>query len=411
MKSIIFHSSFFIFHSQGRAGVRMKILGIVAEYDPFHRGHLHHMTEAVRRVSPDLVFVVLSPCFKQRGELSLLSPSDRARLALEAGADAVFALPVLWTVRDAEHYALGAVSLLSKLGITHLAFGAETADESLLFRAADLLENPLPVFSTLLKEKLSSGAGYPAALSGTFSSVLPEAEGLLDRPNNILAVCYLRAMLRLNLSLRPVIIPRAGSYHAAGIDPVSPSASAVRDSLLRGSYAAAFEAVPSYTADLLRRRFLERRIPDERILDAILLSRLRSMSAEEYSLLPDLSEGMENAVRSAAAVSRTREELITTLSGRRYPSARISRLCASALLGISENDTKTASLPDYALLLGLRKRPEMTALWKSIPLPVITSFTEWKKTAAPYDLAAWRIWAQCSGLSDTLPFTEKLISI
>lgn len=404
MKSIIFHS-------QGKAGVRMKILGIVAEYDPFHRGHLHHMTEAVRRVSPDLVFVVLSPCFKQRGELSLLSPSDRARLALEAGADAVFALPVLWTVRDAEHYALGAVSLLSKLGITHLAFGAETADESLLFRAADLLENPLPAFSALLKEKLSSGAGYPAALSGTFSSVLPEAEGLLDRPNNILAVCYLRAMLRLNLSLRPVIIPRAGSYHSAGIDPVSPSASAVRDSLLRGSYAAAFEALPSYTADLLRRRFLERRIPDERILDAILLSRLRSMSAEEYSLLPDLSEGMENAVRSAAAVSRTREELITTLSGRRYPSARISRLCASALLDISENDTKTASLPDYALLLGLRKRPEMTALWKSIPLPVITSFTEWKKTAAPYDLAAWRIWAQCSGLSDTLPFTEKLISI
>ena len=71
----------------------MKILGIIAEYDPFHSGHLHHMTEAVRRTSPDLVFVALSPCFKQRGELPLLSPSDRARLALEGGADAVFSLP------------------------------------------------------------------------------------------------------------------------------------------------------------------------------------------------------------------------------------------------------------------------------------------------------------------------------
>ena len=179
----------------------MKILGVVAEYDPFHSGHLYHMTEAVRRVSPDLVFIVLSPCFKQRGELSLLSPLDRARLALEAGADAVFSLPVLWTVRDAEHYALGAVSLLASLGVTDLAFGAETADESLLFRAAGLLENPSPAFSALLKEKLSSGVGYPAALSGAFSSVLPEAEGLLDRPNNILAVCNLRAALRLNLSL------------------------------------------------------------------------------------------------------------------------------------------------------------------------------------------------------------------
>lgn len=389
----------------------MKILGIVAEYDPFHRGHLYHMTEAVRRVSPDLVFVVLSPCFKQRGELSLLSPSDRARLALEAGADAVFSLPVLWTVRDAEHYALGAVSLLSSLGVTDLAFGAETADESLLLRAAGLLENPSPAFSAFLKEKLSSGAGYPAALSAAFSSVLPEAEGLLDQPNNILAVCYLRAIQRLDLSLRPVIIPRKGSYHAAGIDPESPSASALRDSLLRGSYSAAFEAVPPYTADLLHRRFLEKRIPDEHILDAILLARLRSMSDEEYSLLPDLSEGMENALRTAAASSSTREELITALSGRRYPAARISRLCAYALLGITENDTKTASLPDHALLLGLRKRREMTALWKSLPIPVITSFIEWKKNAAPADLAAWRLWAQCAGLPDTLPFTEKLISI
>ena len=389
----------------------MKILGIVAEYDPFHRGHLYHMTEAVRRASPDLVFVVLSPCLKQRGEIPLLSPSDRARLALEGGADAVFSLPGLWTVRDAEHYALGAVSLLSKLGVTDLAFGAETADESLLLRAADLLENPSPSFSAVLKENLSSGTGYPAALSAAFSSILPEAEGLLDQPNNILAVCYLRAILRLKLSLRPVIISRTGSYHAAEIDSASPSASAIRDCLLRGSYVSAFEAVPSYTADLLRRRFLEGRIPDERVLDALLLSRLRSMTDEEYSLLPDLSEGMENALRTAAAVSRTREELILSLSGRRYPAARISRLCACALLGITKNDTENAPLPDHALLLGLRKRPEMTALWKSLPVPVITSFTEWKKTASPSDLAAWRLWAQCSGLPDTLPFTEKLVSI
>ncbi len=389
----------------------MRILGIVAEYDPFHRGHLYHLSEAVRRVSPDLVFVVLSPCVKQRGELSLLSPTDRARCALEAGADAVFSLPVLWTVRDAEHYALGAVSLLSKLGITHLAFGAETADESLLTRTACLLEDPSPVFSAALKEKLSSGMGYPAALSAAVNEKLPEAEGLLDRPNNILAVCYLRAALRLNLSLCPVIIPRTGSYHAAGIDPVSPSASAVRDSLFRGSYAAAFEAVPSYTENLLRLRFLEGRVPNEHILDTILLSRLRSMSDKEYRLLPDLSEGMENAVRTAAAVSSTREELISSLSGKRYPAARISRLCAAALLGITRNDMETVPLPDHAFLLGLRKRPEMTALWKSTPVPVITSFTDWKKTALPADLAAWRIWALCAGLPDTLPFTEKLISI
>ena len=98
----------------------MGILGIVAEYDPFHNGHLYHLDEAKKRVSPAWTYVALSPCLKQRGTLPLLSPADRARCALEAGADAVFALPVLWTVRDAEHYALGAVSLLGSLGVTLL---------------------------------------------------------------------------------------------------------------------------------------------------------------------------------------------------------------------------------------------------------------------------------------------------
>ena len=104
----------------------MRILGIVAEYDPFHRGHAWHLAEARRQVQPDWTLVALSGCIKQRGEFSLLSPHDRAASAVEAGADAVFELPLLWTVRDAEHYALGAVSLLAMLGCTHLAFGAET---------------------------------------------------------------------------------------------------------------------------------------------------------------------------------------------------------------------------------------------------------------------------------------------
>ena len=389
----------------------MKILGIVAEYDPFHNGHLYHLTEAVRQVSPDLTFVALSPCVKQRGELSILSPADRARCALEAGADAVFCLPAVWTVRDAEHYALGAVSLLSRLGATHLAFGAETANPVLLRQAAEVLESPGPAFRNVLKDALSSGAGYPAAVSSALSASLPEADGLLDKPNNVLAVCYLRAILRLGLRLEPVIVPRAGGYHAAKVDPASPSASAVRDSLVRGDYASAFGAVPGVTAEILRRRFLERRVPDARIQDALLISRLRSMGEAEYRALPDLSEGMENALREAARKAETRSDLIASLTGKRYPAARISRLCACALLGITREETENAPLPENALLLGLRSRPETTASWKTAAVPVISSFTEWKKAARPSDLAAWSLWARCCRLPDTLPFCERIVTI
>lgn len=387
----------------------MKILGVVAEYDPFHNGHLYHLSEAIRLAEPDLTFVALSPCLKQRGELSLLSPSDRAFCALSAGADAVFALPVCWTVRDAEHYALGAVSLLSSLGVTHLAFGAETPDLSLLRRAAEQLESPSGALNASLRNHLDGGMGYPAALSAALSASLPEAAGLLDRPNNILAVCYLRAILRLNAAVEPVIVPRRGSYHAAEIDPSSPSASALRAALLRGNYHEAYGAVPADTADLLRRRFLEARIPDGNIFSALLLSRLRSMSPEEYRALPDLSEGMESALKKAAAEAAGRSQLIALLSGKRYPASRISRLCACALLGVTRADLDALPLPGSALLLGLRKRPEMTACWKALAFPVITSFTEWKKTASPADLAAWRLWAQCCRLPDTLPFTEKTV--
>jgi len=389
----------------------MAVLGIVAEYDPFHNGHLYHLNEAKSIVKPDLTYVVLSPCVKQRGDLPLLSPLDRARLALEAGADAVFALPVLWTVRDAEHYALGAVSLLASLGVTHLAFGAETNDLPLLNKAAGLLESPAPSLRSALKTGLSAGLGFPIALSRAAGDLLQGAEALLSRPNNILAVCYLRAILSGNQKIEPVLIPRKGNYHAAGIDPEAPSASALREALLRGNYREAYAAVPASSAALLRRRLLDCRIPDDGILDALLLSRLRSMTPEEYAGLPDLSEGLENALRNAAVTARTRQELLDAVSCSRYPASRISRLCAYALLRITRKDLASVPLPDSALLLGLRKAPKMTARWKQLSLPVISSFTEWKKTAHPADLFAWRLWAQCCRLPDTLPFSEKTVSL
>ena len=389
----------------------MTILGIVAEYDPFHNGHLYHLAEAKKSVQPDFTYIVLSPCLKQRGTFSMLSPLDRARLALEGGANAVFALPVLWTVRDAEHYALGAVSLLSRLGATHLAFGVETDNLPLLRRAADLLESPSAAFEGILKEVLSRGTGFPSAVSAAARTVLPEASDLLDHPNNMLAVSYLRAIRRLNASIVPVPVRRKGSYHDSSIDPAYPSASALRNALRRGNYGEAYAAMSPRSASLIRRRFLERRVPDPAIGDALLLSRLRSMSVSDYTRLPDLSEGLENALRHASRTVSGREELIRTLTGVRYPAARISRLCACALLQAAPEDILSLPLPESALLLGLKKDPEMTSLWKNLPVPVISSFTEWKKTAHPADLLAWRLWAQCCHLPDTLPFSEKTVSI
>ena len=387
----------------------VSVLGIVAEYDPFHNGHLHHLREAVASAGSSSVIVAISGPFKQRGDAALFSPFMRAECALTAGADAVFCLPVLWTVRDAEHYALGAVHLLASLGADHLAFGAETADLALLQETAALLEEQPVGMQEALRALLSGGCGYPAALARAAGMYLPESGPVLEHPNNILAVCYIRAIRRLGLSMVPVVIPRSGAYHADQILPHAPSASALRDAFSRGSWNDSLSALPPSSRELVKNAILSGCIPDQKKLDTLLLDKLRSMTAAEAALLPDCPEGLDRALLSAASEVSSRKELILRLTSRRYPTSRISRLCTYALLGITNRQLKETRLPDHALLLALKKDPSLTGLWKTCPVR-ISGASDWLNAAEPADRFAWRIWTLASGLSGSFPYTQKIIS-
>ena len=361
------------------------------------------------RVSPSAVLVALSGPFKQRGEAALLSPFVRAECALSAGADAVFALPVSRTLCGAEHYALGAVSFLASLGATHLAFGAESADLKLLQRTADLLEDPPAPLRAALHAALARGKGWPAALSEAAGLCLGESRALLCRPNNILAVCYLRAVRRLGAALTPVVIPRSGSYHADRPDPAAPSASALRDSLRRGNWQEALCCLPEPSAAAVRAAFLSGNVPDPARLDTLLIGKLRGMTPEEAARLPDCSEGLDRALLKAAERASSREELITMLTGRRYSSARISRLCACALLGITRSSLEQAAPPSAALLLGIRKNPSLTGSWKNSSVQLLTA-SKWQESADPADLAAWKLWGIAAGLPASWPFARRLMT-
>lgn len=382
-----------------------KVLGIVAEYDPFHRGHERHLSLAKEQVRPDFTYVVLSGCFKQRGELAMLSPYDRARCALAAGADAVFALPAAWTVRDAEHYALGAVSLLHRLGITHLAFGAESESLEAMEKIAELLENPTDGFQEALHRRLKAGAGYPRAVSQALEEINPVWAEIMNQPNNILAICYLRAILRLDAQIQPVLIPRQGGYHADRIEPEQPSASALRGALERGNYVPAYQAMTAESARLLRKALLNSTLPRREALDMLLIGRLRSMTREDIQALPYVSEGLEDLILSAARKVQTREQLLDMVSGKRYPKARISRICAWALLGLKPEELEAERLPEQAILLGLRDKPEMTALWRDKKNLITTSWTN------ETDIKAWQLWAQCAVLPDVYPWKEKVVRL
>ena len=236
----------------------MRILGVIAEYNPFHLGHAHHLCEARRLSNADYVIVVMSSCFTQRGEAAILSPSGRARMALAHGADAVYALPACWAVRDAEHFALGGVALMHALGANMISFGAETADIASLTACARMLEQPDEAFSAALRRHMDQGKPYPAAVSAAMAEVLPGAGALLSSPNNTLAVCYLRAMLRLNASMDVYPVPRNADYHATGLDQAYPSATALRGAIHRGDWRNACANTPA--ADILHTAALEGRL-------------------------------------------------------------------------------------------------------------------------------------------------------
>ena len=385
----------------------MRTVGIVAEYDPFHRGHAYQLAEAKRRSGADAAVVVMSTVFTQRGDPALLSPRLRAEAALRGGADLVAALPVLWAMRPAEQFAEAGVRLLRSLGVDALSFGAETDDLPLLAEVAALTEDTR--LQPLLRERMAAGLPYPRALSEAAESLLPGAGALLALPNNTLAVCYLRALRRLGGGMEVFPVRREGGYHdtapsAAGYA----SATAVRAAILNGCWSAVREAVPDDTP--IRRAAAAGALHRPDALDPALIARLRTMTPEELAALPDRSEGIERRLPEAARQTTTREALLAVCKTRRYPYARLSRLASAALLGITDADCALPP-PDRALLLGFRRDAEALPgqLGRCFPLqaPRPRPDCRWLLLES----RAWDLWALGAGLPSGLLYGEHVVTV
>ncbi len=392
----------------------MRIVGVIAEYNPFHAGHAYQLQKARELARADAVVVVMSSVFTQRGDAALLSPADRARMALSCGADAVFALPAAWAVRDAEHFALGGVSVLAGLGCDAISFGTETEDLSLMQEAARLLETPSLEFDKSVCARMAGGLPYPAALSAAMEAELPGAAALLDTPNSTLAVCYLRAMLRLNAQMDVIPVQRIGSYHDSSLGDTLPSATAVRAAYQRADWSAIRAAMPEEAFAILRHAEEQGGIHRPGSLDAALLYRLRTMSAGDYAALPDVSEGIENRLAAAAQTALSREALLLSAKTRRYPYARLSRLATHALLGLTDADLPRDGL-SAAWLLGFRReqRVLLSELSARAALPIIGKAADFDRSQPWFqtELRAYDIWSLGAGLPAGLALTQGVAVI
>ena len=303
----------------------LKIIGIICEYNPLHKGHKKQI-DRIREENPGCGIVCLmSGNFVQRGQPAIIDKAVRAQAAIASGADLVLELPVTASLSSAEGFAAKGVSILS-LFCDGLSFGMENADSALLSSTVDsLLDERFPEQLHLM---LDQGLSFPAARQRALEK-MGISGSLLDSPNNILAVEYCKAIRLQNSTMTPMPLRREGSYHDTYADSENPSATAVR--LLMAESGAWLDYLPSCTRDILSGA----KIHELKYAEQAILYRLRTMTEDEYEALPYGSEGLWRKLMHSAYACATLDEIIQRTKSKRYTRTRLDRMILCAFLGIS----------------------------------------------------------------------------
>ena len=323
----------------------MRTVGIICEYNPFHNGHLRQLRLARELTGEDCALVCLmSGNFVQRGEPAVFPKRVRAEAAMRCGADLVLELPLTVALSSAEGFAAGGVSILSALGCDYLCFGTESGDIDALRRTAEA--NLDPVFDALVRAELETGCSYASARQRALETL--GAGAGLSSPNDVLAVEYLKAILRQNSPLRPLPIQRPDTYHAAALDPSAPSATALRRALCRDKHC--LSAVPETLHALYEAAPIHSWQAGERAALAI----LRTLPDEAFAALPYGAEGLWSKLMKNCRACASTAEIVEATKSKRYAHSRVQRMLLCAILGLSWDDLQTP--PPYARILAFNRK-------------------------------------------------------
>lgn len=340
-----------------------KVLGIVAEYNPFHNGHFYHMQESKKNTEADSCICVISGNFTQRGEPSIVNKWAKTYMALCCGADLVIELPTIYSISSAENFASGAIKIFDSLKIvTDISFGAECNDLATLNNIANVFYSEPANYKTILNHELKRGLSYPMARENAVLMYLNDIKryaNVLSNSNNILAIEYLKALKQQKSMIQPNIVPRKNVYYNDQkiVDDFA-SATAIRKLMLNREYAEVRKVVPRSTYQIIGEEYKKNHIIlGIKKYEKEIIYALRVMPIEEIQNLPDVNEGLEFAIKKAASETNDIEELIEKVKSKRYTQTRIQRILVYVLLGITKKDMEDSKkmLP-YVRVLGFNSR-------------------------------------------------------
>lgn len=352
----------------------MQATGIIAEYNPFHNGHLYHIQET-KRITQQPVIVVMSGSFMQRGEPAVLSKWQRASCAVQGGADLVLELPCVFTLRSAEFFAKGAVQLLAATGcVNTLACGTENPQSD--FEAAASLACSAEA-QARLRELLQNGLSYAQA----WEKILG-ANTAFRTPNDILALEYTKALLQTAADIQPLYLQRTDEgYNSTTIGSSIASASAIRRAIADGD-GSWQQAVPDYMHAALAAGGY-----NAQLLWQLLKYRLRLLTPQQLAERCEASEGLENLL-SRAADCDCLQAALAACSSKRYTASRIRRLLLQILLDLPKA-VWPQQAPAYLRVLAFNNigRQLLHRMKTSAQLPIINKLG---KNALCNDSVAYR---------------------
>ena len=390
----------------------MKTAGIIAEYNPFHKGHEYQIRYVKEKLKADYVIVAMSGDYVQRGTPALISKHARAEMALRCGADLVLEMPVSVSTASAEAFAMGGVSLLDGLGVVDmLCFGSESGEISALKELAEILVEEPEEYKKLLKSFLSEGLTFPAARSqalteyfknprnfngddfdGVLTPLLNEVTQILNTPNNILGIEYCKALLRLNSRIRPVTIRREGmGYHETTVpegnstvtspDLQSPtdffaSATAIRNLILQDSPDpdALASQIPEQAFPVFQKAVNSGEFLTESSLDSILSYCLMKENEKKLSSYMDVSEDLARRIINQQNLLLSFSQSVSVLKTRELTQTRIQRALLHIILNIH---TAPAQIP-FARVLGFRRESSelLSQIKQHSRIPLITKLAD-----------------------------------
>lgn len=344
----------------------MEIIGIVAEYNPFHNGHLYQIKEIKKRFPDSLLVVVMNGNFSQRGEPTIVDKWNRCEMALENGIDLVVEIPFVFATQSADIFAHGAISLLKELKVDKIVFGSETNDVSLLNQLADI-ELYNQDYNKLVNSYLQKGYNYPTSMS---KALFDLSSFRIRLSNDLLGLSYIKEIKKQKTNIEPISIKRTNDYKSYDLGSDIVNASCIRKAI--GSRFDITKYVPIYHEKHYKRIYL--------LEDYFPFLKYKIMVSKDLSLFQTVDEGIENRINKYILKANSFEELINLVKTKRYTYNKLSRMFCHILCDFTKEEAKKFKDIEYIRPLGFSEQGKkyLNKIKKEVNLPIVSRFASLK---------------------------------